>query len=114
MHSPISRRYIGESVVLPDQLVGAVVLVGDGSRPLGDRGYVPVVVVGVFVRVVIAVLVGRDLYLETVNISSNGIVKRAVPLTPSIDTDQEYGRHHLSFVFCRKCQYPTLPFYHIH
>lgn len=35
---------LGEFVVLPDQLVGAVVLVGDGGRPPGDRGYVPVVV----------------------------------------------------------------------
>ena len=51
---------IGELVVLPDQLVGSVVLVGDGSRPLGDRGYVPVVVVGVFVGRITAVLVGRE------------------------------------------------------
>ena len=58
LHSPISRRYIGESVVLPDQLVGPVVLVGDGSRPLGYGGYVPVVVVGVFVGVVAAVRIG--------------------------------------------------------
>ena len=77
----IGHRLVGELVVLPDQFVCAVVLVGDGGRPPGDGGYVPVVVVGVFVRVVIAVLVGRDLYLETVNISSNGVVKRTVPLT---------------------------------
>ena len=47
MHSLIRRRYIIESVVLPDQLVRAVVFIGDGSHPLSDRGYVPVVVVGV-------------------------------------------------------------------
>ena len=38
---------VGELVVLPDQLVGSVVFIGDGGRPPGDRGYVPVVVVGV-------------------------------------------------------------------
>ena len=43
----VRHRLIREPVVLPHQLVGAVVLVGDGSRPLSDRGYVPVVVVGV-------------------------------------------------------------------
>ena len=36
--------WLGEPVVLPNQLVGTVILVGDGSRPLSDRGYVPVVV----------------------------------------------------------------------
>ena len=36
--------YIGEPVVLPDQLVRAVVLVRDRSASPGDRGYVPVVV----------------------------------------------------------------------
>ena len=35
---------IGELVVLPDQLVCPVVLVGDGGRTLGDRDYVPVVI----------------------------------------------------------------------
>ena len=60
MHSLIRRRYIIESVILPDQLVGAVVLVGDGSRPLSDRGYVPVVVIGVGVGRVAGVLI-RDL-----------------------------------------------------
>ena len=53
---------LGEFVVLPDQLVGAVVLVGDGGAAPGDRGYVPVVVVGVGVGRVAAVLV---LYLYT-------------------------------------------------
>ena len=53
MHSLIRRRYIIESVVLPDQLVGTVILVGDGSRPLSDRGYVPVVVVGVVAAVLV-------------------------------------------------------------
>ena len=51
----IRHRLVGELIVLPDQLVGAVVLIGDGSRPLGDRGYVPVVVVGVGVGRVAAV-----------------------------------------------------------
>ena len=36
---------VGELVVLPDQLVGAVVLVRDGGASPGDRGYVPVIVV---------------------------------------------------------------------
>ena len=43
----IRHRLVREGVVLPDQRVGAIVLVGDGSRTLSDRGYVPVVVVGV-------------------------------------------------------------------
>ena len=48
MHSLIRRRYIIESVVLSDQLVGAVVLVGDRHCAVpGDGGYVPVVIVGV-------------------------------------------------------------------
>ena len=53
----VGHRLVGELVVLPDQLVGSVVLVGDGSRPPGDRGYVPVVVVGVGIGVVAPVLV---------------------------------------------------------
>ena len=47
---------IGELVVLPDQLVRAVVFIGDGGRPPGDLGYVPIVVIGVFVDVIAAVL----------------------------------------------------------
>ena len=43
----IRHRLVREGVVLPHQLVGTVILVGDGSRPLSDRGYVPVVVVDV-------------------------------------------------------------------
>ena len=57
----IRHRLIREPVVLPHQLVGTVVLVRDGSRPPGDGGYVPVVVVGVFVGVVTAVLVAFPL-----------------------------------------------------
>ena len=50
---------VGEPVVLPDQFVGSVVLVGDGDASPGDRGYVPIVVVGVFIFVVVAIpLVG--------------------------------------------------------
>ena len=48
---------LGEPVVLPDQLVGSVVLVGDRSASPGDRGYVPVVVICVGVGRVAAVLV---------------------------------------------------------
>ncbi len=48
---------VGELVVLPNQFVGAVVLAGDGSRPLSDRGYVPVVVVGAGIGHVAAGLV---------------------------------------------------------
>ena len=59
MHIPIRRRHIGENVVLPDHLIHSVMLVGDGSRPFGDLGYVPIVVVGVFIFVVVAIpLVG--------------------------------------------------------
>lgn len=61
-----SERADGEAVCFPDQLIGTVVLVRDGSRPLSDRGYVPVIVVGVGVGRVAAVLVGRELNLETV------------------------------------------------
>ena len=38
---------VGELVVFPNQLIFAVVLIRYGSHPLADRGYVPVVVVGV-------------------------------------------------------------------
>lgn len=48
---------VGEAVVLPDQFIGAVVLVGDRHRAVsGDGGYDPVVVVGVSIRVAFAVL----------------------------------------------------------
>ena len=47
-----------EAVVLPDELVGPVVLVGDGGGAPGNGGDVPVVVVGVGVRRVASVLVG--------------------------------------------------------
>ena len=43
----IGHRLVGELVVLPDQLIGPVVLVGDGTAPPGDGANVPVVVVGV-------------------------------------------------------------------
>ena len=49
--------WLGEPVVLPDQLIGSVVLVGDGDASPGDGGYVAVVVVGVFVGIVAAGLV---------------------------------------------------------
>ena len=74
----IGHRLIGELVVLPDQLVGAVVLVGDGSRPLSDRGYVPVVVVGVCVGIVAAVLVRGQQGLKTLGLP-NGAVIRPIP-----------------------------------
>ena len=65
----IRHRLVGELVVLPHQLVGAVVL-GDGGRPPGDRGYVPVVVIRVFVGRVTAVLVcGKQGYLWMVGMS---------------------------------------------
>ena len=67
---------VGELVVLPDQFVGSVVFIGDRSRPLGDRGYVPVVVVGLFVGVVAAILITSPRSSETVSIS-NEIVKKA-------------------------------------
>ncbi len=51
-----SERADGESVCFPDQLVGAVVLVRDGSRPPGDGANIPIVVVGEFVGGVAAVL----------------------------------------------------------
>ena len=57
MHSSIRCMCVGVLVVLPDQLVGTVVLVGDGGRSPGDLGYVPVVVVGVGIGVVAPVLV---------------------------------------------------------
>ena len=51
------HRLVGEGVVLTDQLVGSVVLVGDRGAPSSDRGYVPVVVVRIGVGRVAAVLV---------------------------------------------------------
>ena len=61
MHSPIRRRCTSESFAPPYQLILSIVLVGDEGRPLGDplgdRGYVPVVVVDVGVGRVAAVLV---------------------------------------------------------
>ena len=42
------------------QLIGTVVFIGNGYGSPGYGGYVPVVVVGVFVGVVAAVLVGRE------------------------------------------------------
>ena len=81
MHSLIRCMCIGELFVLPDQLVRAVVLVGDGSRPLSDLGYIPVVVVGIGIGVVAPVLVRGQQRLEMVDFP-NGVVKRTVPLTP--------------------------------
>ena len=52
----VRHRLIREPVVLTDQLVGSVVFIGNGGRPSGDRGYVPVVVVSVGIGVVAAVL----------------------------------------------------------
>ena len=47
MHSPIRRRCTSEIFAPPYQLILSIVLVGDEGRPLGDRGYVPIVVVGI-------------------------------------------------------------------
>lgn len=74
---------VGEPVVLPDQFVGSVVLVGDGSRPLGDRGHVPIVIVGVGVRVIAPILGCLELKLEMVSMS-NEFVMRTRPLGPSL------------------------------
>ena len=57
----IRHRLVGEPVVLPDQLVGTVVFIGNGGRPPGDRGYVPVVVVGMSVLLPIMHGVGKVL-----------------------------------------------------
>ena len=80
---------VGELVVLPDQLIGAVVLVGDGGRPPGDGGYVPVVVVGVFIGVVAAVLVGgQQRRLRAVvsrHVGQVGIVVAGKPQPPFRD-----------------------------
>ena len=53
----IGRRLIGELVVLPDQLVGTVVFIGNGGRPLSDRDYVPIVIVCVFIGLVAVILI---------------------------------------------------------
>ena len=85
----IRHRLVGELIVLPDQRVGAIVLVGDGSRTLSDRGYVPVVVVRVFVSVIAAVLVGREQRrLGTViprHVGQVGIVVAGKPQPPFRD-----------------------------
>lgn len=64
-----------------DQFVGTVVFIGDGSRTLGDRSYVPVVVIRVFVGRVAAVLVcGQQRRLGAVGpwmIGQRGRVPRA-------------------------------------
>ncbi len=56
----IDHRLVGELVVLPDQFVGPVVLVGDGGAPPGDGGYVPVVVVSVGVGRVAADIIAGE------------------------------------------------------
>ncbi len=56
-HSPVRCECISEPTGVSGQFVGPVVRIGDEGAPLGDRGYVPVVVVGVFVGGVAAVLV---------------------------------------------------------
>lgn len=56
MHSPIRRRCTSESFALPDQLILSIVLVGDEGRPLGDLNYIPIVIVGIGISVVVAVL----------------------------------------------------------
>lgn len=76
--------WLDEPVVLSHQLVGTVVLVGDGSRTLSDRGYVSVVVVGVFVDVVAAVLVGGQQYYLMMVSMSNEVVMRTVPLSSEL------------------------------
>ena len=85
----IRHRLVGELVVLPDQLVCAVVLVGDEGAPPSDRGYVPVVVVGVFIGVVAAVLVrGQQRRLGTViprHVGQVGIVVAGKPQPPLCD-----------------------------
>lgn len=77
IHSPIRRRHIGGSVVLPDQFVGAVVLVCDRGAAPGYGGYVPVVVEGV--DRVAAILVHGEKNLEPVDGSSK-VNKRTIPL----------------------------------
>ena len=49
--------WLGEPVVLPDQLVGTVVFIGNGGRPLSDRDYVPIVIVCVFIGLVAVILI---------------------------------------------------------
>ena len=69
--SPNGRAVRRRCPVLPDQLVGAVVLVGDGGRPPGDRGYVPVVVVSVGIGCVAAVLIADQQRLGTIDINQS-------------------------------------------
>ena len=61
----IRHRLVREGVVLPDQFVCAVVLVGDEGAPPSDRGYVPVVVVGVGCVVAVLVAVQQHLARHT-------------------------------------------------
>lgn len=78
MHSPIRCMRIGEAVVLPDQLVGPVVLVGDRGASLRDLGNVPIVVVGVSVGGVAAVLIADQQGLKTLGLP-NRAVKGTIP-----------------------------------
>lgn len=70
--------YIGEPVVLPDQLVGPVVFIGDGSRPPGYGANTPIVVVGVSVGGVAAVLIADQQGLKTLGLP-NRAVKGTIP-----------------------------------
>ena len=76
MHSPIRCMCIDEGVILPDQFVVAVVLVGHGDAAPGDGGYISTVVVSVFIGVVAAVLYMDSRGMGTVGVST---VKRTVP-----------------------------------
>ena len=74
----IGHRLVREGVVLPDQLVRAVVFIGDRGASLRDLGYVPVVVVVVDVGRVAAVLIADQQGLKTLGLP-NRAVKGTIP-----------------------------------
>lgn len=69
----------GELVVIPGQLVGTVVFIGNGYGSPGYGGYVPVVVVGIGIGRVVAVLVGGQQRYDIFGISNEEVSREPFP-----------------------------------
>ena len=79
----IGDRHIALRVVLADQAVRGIVCIGDRYAAVRDREDIPVVVVSVEIRIVIAVLVRRDqprgLARSDVHIGDRRFIRRIEP-----------------------------------